>query len=998
MGGDGSDVLEGGAGFDVIVGADGSDQLKGGPGDDSMVGGTGADRLEGDSGRDDLDGGIGSDFLSGGADDDEIKGELGDDNIDGGAGDDLVFAGPGLDAVEGGQGWDRCYDAESGNCDKSDPVIGVQTRTTVSSGLVRLELGPGEIDPSSVTIEMIESDVNAGVEFEITSTGFTSYFPTTKLTVPVNAADELTSDVEFYDPNQDLWIPYPVQVKNGNGSITVEASHFTRVKVAKDYREKSLKDLLGQTIIDGPRAGRTCIASPFWKFTEAVVLYDSSGSHSRDPSVAWIPDDVAYSVFEVSDTSRLTADANGQVKPAQPSTANFGDARLTPALREALVIFRSSSRNYRQLLIIGDGGFTDSAADLLPLAEELNRYGVSVTFESEQSTLPAPVAAFWEAIKSKRLGIVEETFDNGSDLDEDDLTDCEEYSGIVTVRERSLRIVKTNPLKPDSDSDGLPDPVEIATETRLSNRSGAEALQVSLPYGRRGRHMQADPTLRNSGGSMISDKFDLRSETNVFKNLPGEVGFVSATTKVRTPTYTICESSGLPEPTCVSKDVPWSQIAKDFGAPTKELNQSTLNESDWLSLAIGLYFNFKDSQTTYDGNGRVKAGVDASKSEYSNADGSIKLPKYAQGAFWASLNKEGKRLIWDAFGDKIILDLELKFATDYSKVLATALLIGLAVALTFYVAWAVAVVAGAIVEGAVTSVALLAGGITTVAGVSVASIALVSAAVTTGTVFALGVVCRGYAQLKDPEKGVCTAENIEAFDVMFAQLSPGIDVPALRQPYSGPVTSAGNFNPTQLDDLGRTNAYRINQLDLPPLDRDGLPLKISRLDSSFFTTKMIGRSRFVLTVDSTKGKYGELFWSRPAIPKSSVRKGFGGVRWKVFTQSPKRGASYETIRAKYPEVDFFDDFGNLDLEAVSFAKFSSPTLTGNQERTGADYRAALRSINLSSMEEAEAKFGVKLTWHHTVDGCGMLLVPFEIHNAFSHWGGRSAIDRGLRAC
>ena len=74
-----NDLIEGGAGNDVIDGAFGDDILRGGAGDDTIVGGEGDDALNG---------GAGNDTLSGGAGDDFFVGIGGTDSIDGGAGND----------------------------------------------------------------------------------------------------------------------------------------------------------------------------------------------------------------------------------------------------------------------------------------------------------------------------------------------------------------------------------------------------------------------------------------------------------------------------------------------------------------------------------------------------------------------------------------------------------------------------------------------------------------------------------------------------------------------------------------------------------------------------------------------------------------------------------------------------------------------------------------------------------------------------------------------
>lgn len=135
-GGIGADILIGGEGADLMGGDhgvtnpfpnDGNDQLFGGAGDDELqgnggidllYGGSGADRMWGNAGRDKLLGGDGMDTLAG--DDggfgdhptdaaDELYGEAGDDELFGNGGDDDLYGGDGNDSVVGNSGNDYLF-------------------------------------------------------------------------------------------------------------------------------------------------------------------------------------------------------------------------------------------------------------------------------------------------------------------------------------------------------------------------------------------------------------------------------------------------------------------------------------------------------------------------------------------------------------------------------------------------------------------------------------------------------------------------------------------------------------------------------------------------------------------------------------------------------------------------------------------------------------------------------------------------------------------------
>jgi len=112
---DGADTLIGGQGNDTLLGENHDDRLDGGEGEDLLQGGNGGDKLEGGDGFDLLQGGNGDDILDGGAHRDTLDGGSGsdaligdgdEDRISGGWGNDWIHAGNGNDTVDGGAGDD----------------------------------------------------------------------------------------------------------------------------------------------------------------------------------------------------------------------------------------------------------------------------------------------------------------------------------------------------------------------------------------------------------------------------------------------------------------------------------------------------------------------------------------------------------------------------------------------------------------------------------------------------------------------------------------------------------------------------------------------------------------------------------------------------------------------------------------------------------------------------------------------------------------------------
>lgn len=118
----GSDVIRGTNGFDVIEAGGGDDVICGLGGDDMINGGDGNDRIRGQAGNDIIDGGFGDDMIWGNAGDDVLSGGFGSDLVSGNAGDDVIGGGPGTDMVFGGSGNDSLYALFGGNVLNEVPV------------------------------------------------------------------------------------------------------------------------------------------------------------------------------------------------------------------------------------------------------------------------------------------------------------------------------------------------------------------------------------------------------------------------------------------------------------------------------------------------------------------------------------------------------------------------------------------------------------------------------------------------------------------------------------------------------------------------------------------------------------------------------------------------------------------------------------------------------------------------------------------------------------
>ena len=101
---DGSDTLIGSEGIDALIGGAGNDSITGGSSGDNIDGGAGNDTLFGEDGRDYIYGSNGNDYINGGLDGDYLNGGRGMDRILGEGGRDTLLGGSEADFLRGGGG------------------------------------------------------------------------------------------------------------------------------------------------------------------------------------------------------------------------------------------------------------------------------------------------------------------------------------------------------------------------------------------------------------------------------------------------------------------------------------------------------------------------------------------------------------------------------------------------------------------------------------------------------------------------------------------------------------------------------------------------------------------------------------------------------------------------------------------------------------------------------------------------------------------------------
>lgn len=118
----GDDVLNGGAGVDLLYGGPGADSMTGGAGDDWLFGSQDADRIEGGDGDDAVIDPEGTNGLSGGDGNDHVEGS---GTLDGGTGDDtLIGSYQGDDVLTGGAGRDAFLPDRAGKTRVTDFTSG----------------------------------------------------------------------------------------------------------------------------------------------------------------------------------------------------------------------------------------------------------------------------------------------------------------------------------------------------------------------------------------------------------------------------------------------------------------------------------------------------------------------------------------------------------------------------------------------------------------------------------------------------------------------------------------------------------------------------------------------------------------------------------------------------------------------------------------------------------------------------------------------------------
>lgn len=135
----GFENLLGSANNDTLTGSSAANVLTGGAGSDALSGREGADTLNGGDGNDSLDGGMGGDTLYGDAGIDMLYGMSGTDTLEGGLGNDTLMGGADSDTLRGGDGDDTYLFGFGDGIDLIEDASGTDT-IRMGAGITTLDV------------------------------------------------------------------------------------------------------------------------------------------------------------------------------------------------------------------------------------------------------------------------------------------------------------------------------------------------------------------------------------------------------------------------------------------------------------------------------------------------------------------------------------------------------------------------------------------------------------------------------------------------------------------------------------------------------------------------------------------------------------------------------------------------------------------------------------------------------------------------------------------
>jgi von Willebrand factor type A domain/Bacterial TSP3 repeat len=361
--------------------------------------------------------------------------------------------------------------------------------------------------------------------YDITLKDSTKPFSSASVTLQYDAKLADASDpndlaVYSVNPSTGFWEELPSVVNPTFNTVTGTTTHFSEFVVKK-------KSAFNQSIA---QIKQTCdaVSDPNAKPADVVLVIDSSGSMvQNDPSnlrltaarnfvqsmkstdrVAVVDfDSAARTAIGFSNNKTLISNAIGTIDSS-------GGTDIGAGIQQALSLFStlgSTSSNKAVILLTdGDGPYTQSLTTQMA-NQGIRAFTIGLTGAVKDVLLISIADGTQGGYKkiadaSGLVGIFSQFAsvfgDTGVDTDGDGLTDCQEVQGIYVM---SLgRIVKTDPLLFDSDSDGFSDSAELGPLFKAP-------LVALSPYAAKGF---SDPMSKDGDGDGIEDADEYRLGTN----------------------------------------------------------------------------------------------------------------------------------------------------------------------------------------------------------------------------------------------------------------------------------------------------------------------------------------------------------------------------------------------------------------------------------------------------------------------------------------------------
>jgi len=429
----------------------------------------------------------------------------------------------------------------------SDPLLADAERSVISKNVITTtnhETGQkenikiaitGQGDLSSKIIIRNWSDSKAvgqvGRSFDISlPPEDISKMESVEITLPFDVDDSQITDesqlsIFTISPDTNFWEELPSQVNITDSTVTATTTHFSPFQIADSNAFNESLDNIPSTCdaIDDPNAAPV----------DVVLAIDSSGSmEDNDPNnlritasrnfvqVMKSTDRVAIVDFD-SYAALWIGLSNNQdaIFRALSRIDSYGGTDIGFGVNRAIgeLINNSDASINRAIILLTDGigdynhNFTTRMAD-----ENIRAFTIGLTGEVDGELLQSIADGTNGTYKKINdadglISIFEELStvfgDDGTDDDEDGLTNCQEVQGFYLPKSGGL--IHTDPKNPDTDGDGVSDGAEVGSLEHGTNSSTSKIIWVA-------KNPSSNPTKVDTDGDTILDPDEYRLTTDAF--------------------------------------------------------------------------------------------------------------------------------------------------------------------------------------------------------------------------------------------------------------------------------------------------------------------------------------------------------------------------------------------------------------------------------------------------------------------------------------------------